>query len=327
MLNFVLFYAQVFLGLGLRDDASFSAPLGHIASVTSTAPYQVGLAPATAISLPRFDLTSRHVAHLDRSFGNPATPATHEERHKMGQRLRPGFSGLGGTVRRTMLNFVLIYAQAKQARLRPTTVDHVEPRFEPRNLEHVASSRRCSISLWGALSKEGLGPLVRIEDRLNAVACCDLIEKVMVPYALDGPFPDGLYFFQQDRSPIHMGKSTARLLKQLRVMLLKWPPQGANMNICENVWGAMKKALSLQPTQCGSQEALWAAIKEELECLRASDFETRFFDNIPGAPLSPSGAPSSDSCDHVHLSYLLFTSCVAVFALALSFRSLYLYIF
>lgn len=135
--------------------------------------------------------------------------------------------------------------------------------------------------MWGALSKEGLGPLVRIEDRFNAAAYCDLIKRVVVPYALDRPFPDGLYFFQQDRSPIHMAKSTTRFQEQLGVMLLEWPPQGADMNICENVWGAMKKALSRQPIQCGSQDALWAAIQEEWERLRASDLVTRLFDSLP----------------------------------------------
>ncbi|KAH7944023.1 hypothetical protein HPB52_014354 [Rhipicephalus sanguineus] len=132
-----------------------------------------------------------------------------------------------------------------------------------RNIQHVASSGRCSVSVWGALSKEGLGPLVRLRGKFNAEAYCDLFESVVVPSALDGQFPDGLYFFQQDRSPIHMAKSTTRVLEELGMMLYEWPPQGANVNIIENVWGAMKKALSRRRMRCGSQDALWAAVKEE----------------------------------------------------------------
>ncbi|KAL3170617.1 hypothetical protein MRX96_014183 [Rhipicephalus microplus] len=97
---------------------------------------------------------------------------------------------------------------------------------------------------------------VRIEDRFNAAAYCDLIEEVVVAEALDVLFFDGLYLFQQNCSPIHMAKSTARLLEQFVVMLLEWPPQGAGMNIRENMWDAMKKALSRQPIQRGSQDAL-----------------------------------------------------------------------
>lgn len=175
--------------------------------------------------------------------------------------------------------FTIFYCD-KSSRKAWNNSSHSFCRFEPRNLQRVARSSRCSVSVWGALSKEGFGPLVRIEDRFNAAAYCDFIERVVVPYALNRPFPDGLYFLQQDRSPIHMAKSTTHMLEQLGVMLWEWPPQGTDMNICENVWGAMKKALSRQPIQRGSQDMLWAAVKQEWEPLRANDLVTRFFDSL-----------------------------------------------
>ncbi|KAH7932101.1 hypothetical protein HPB51_029518 [Rhipicephalus microplus] len=94
-----------------------------------------------------------------------------------------------------------------------------------------------------------------------------------------------------------MAKSTKRLLKQLGVMLLQWPSQGADMNICENECGAMKKALSRQPIQRSSQDALWAAINEEWECLHASNLVTRLFDSLRrrmGAVLAAGGAITTE---------------------------------
>ncbi|KAG0435929.1 hypothetical protein HPB47_018237 [Ixodes persulcatus] len=38
------------------------------------------------------------------------------------------------------------------------------------------SSGRCSVSVWGALSKDGLGPLVRLDGRFNSAAYMDVIE-------------------------------------------------------------------------------------------------------------------------------------------------------
>ncbi|KAH8023335.1 hypothetical protein HPB51_012104 [Rhipicephalus microplus] len=81
--------------------------------------------------------------------------------------------------------------------------------------------------------------------------------------------------------PHNMAKSTTRLLEQLGGMLWEWPPQGADTNICENVRGAMMKTLSRQPIWRGSQDALWAAIKEQWKRLRASDPVTRLFDSLP----------------------------------------------
>lgn len=48
--------------------------------------------------------------------------------------------------------------------------------------------------MWGAISKDGLGPLVRLDGRFNAATYKDLLDTVMLPYALDGPFRDGVFF-------------------------------------------------------------------------------------------------------------------------------------
>lgn len=64
---------------------------------------------------------------------------------------------------------------------------------------------------------------------------CTLLEHQMIPYVLNGPHPDGCYFFQQDLSPVHTSKDMARLLKERGVMQLQWCAKGANMNITEHV--------------------------------------------------------------------------------------------
>lgn len=135
--------------------------------------------------------------------------------------------------------------------------------------------------MWGAISSHGLGPLVRIEGRFNAAAFEDIVDSVVIPYALDGPFADGLYYLQHDRSPIHMARSVKHLLDERGVMVIEWPPQGADMNIIENVWGAMKKSLSSRQLQGGSRDALWQAVEEEWQRLRATDFAARLFESIP----------------------------------------------
>ncbi|KAG0414638.1 hypothetical protein HPB47_008198 [Ixodes persulcatus] len=80
-------------------------------------------------------------------------------------------------------------------------------RFNPVNFQRVASSGRCSVSVWGALSKDGLGHLVRLDGRFNAARYMDVAETVLLPYVMDGPFSDGYFYLQQDRSPIHMARN------------------------------------------------------------------------------------------------------------------------
>uniref|UniRef100_A0A6B0UKW5 Putative tc1 transposase tc1-like transposase n=1 Tax=Ixodes ricinus TaxID=34613 RepID=A0A6B0UKW5_IXORI len=98
---------------------------------------------------------------------------------------------------------------------------------------------------------------------------------------MDGPFSDGCFYLQQDRSRIHMARSVTELLEDRGVMVLEWPPQGPDMNIIENVWGAMKKSLSHRPLHRRLADDLWAAVEAEWERLRASDLVTSLFECMP----------------------------------------------
>lgn len=62
------------------------------------------------------------------------------------------------------------------------------PRFNVPNLHRVASSGQCSANVWDSISKDSLGPLVCLNSRLTDAAYIDLLDTVLIPYALDGPF-------------------------------------------------------------------------------------------------------------------------------------------
>ncbi|KAH9383892.1 hypothetical protein HPB48_025738 [Haemaphysalis longicornis] len=64
-------------------------------------------------------------------------------------------------------------------------LDTVMLPFDASNIQRVASSGRCGVSVWGAISKDGLGPLVRLQGRFNAATYKDLLDTVMLPYAQD----------------------------------------------------------------------------------------------------------------------------------------------
>lgn len=81
-------------------------------------------------------------------------------------------------------------------------------RYEPEYTQHVAASGRRSVNVWGVITHRGLGPVVRINGSLTAAAYADILEQVLIPFILDGPFPDGCFIFQHDRSPIHTSRYT-----------------------------------------------------------------------------------------------------------------------
>ncbi|KAM7293698.1 hypothetical protein ISCGN_023296 [Ixodes scapularis] len=116
-------------------------------------------------------------------------------------------------------------------------------RYEDGYIWDVRSSGRTCVHVWGAISHDGLGPLHRISGRMTAETYSDIVEQVMLPYVMDGPFTDGVFLLQQDGAPIHTARSVTNLLDSLGITRLDWPARSPDLNIIENVWGKMKKTV------------------------------------------------------------------------------------
>ncbi|XP_075726175.1 uncharacterized protein LOC142767821 [Rhipicephalus microplus] len=118
------------------------------------------------------------------------------------------------------------------------------------------------------MTKKGLGSLVLIDGNLSAYTYSFIIERELLPYALNGRFKDGCLVYQHDRSPIHTARSVKSLLEGLAVRTLKWPPIGADLNHIENVLGLVKRRLAARNLGSPTKETLFVAIQEEWEILR-----------------------------------------------------------
>ncbi|KAM7307395.1 putative transposable element tc1 transposase [Ixodes scapularis] len=141
----------------------------------------------------------------------------------------------------------------------------VNCRYDPQFVQEVAASGRTAVNVWDTVSREGLGPLLRIEGSLTSDSYCTIIDHVMLPYALDGSFSDGNYVLQHDLSPVHTSRKVRSLLEERCVTKLPWPPKGADMNIIEHVWGRIKVAMSRRPLHRASADELWEAVRLSTE--------------------------------------------------------------
>ncbi|KAL1414922.1 hypothetical protein MTO96_030013 [Rhipicephalus appendiculatus] len=148
------------------------------------------------------------------------------------------------------------------------------PATTPLYVQAVPLSGPTAVNVWGAMGRDGLGILHRIEGPLTSAKYCNIIDYVMIPYALDGPFPD--------LSPVHTAKVVEELLNMRGVRCLRWVPKGADLNITEAVWGRMKVRLCKRGLHSSSTDGLWSAVEEEWMRLQN---ERSFIDNLY-APLA-----------------------------------------
>lgn len=141
-------------------------------------------------------------------------------------------------------------------------------RYDPENAQQVDASGRTSVGLWGAVTHQGLAPLIRIDGRFNGVAYKDLLLDNFLTYALDSVFYDGAFVLQHDRSPVHRARVVTESLDDACIQTLSWPPKVYDLNITENVWGLVKGRFSERNLRNQSAESLWEAANEEWEHLR-----------------------------------------------------------
>lgn len=81
-------------------------------------------------------------------------------------------------------------------------------------------------------------------------------------------------------------RKVKQCLDQLGVIVLEWPPKGADLNVIENVWGLMKKHLGQRSLQEQSRDHLWSVVQEEWERLRQTpDLVKNLYRFLPGRVL------------------------------------------
>ncbi|KAL1473290.1 hypothetical protein MTO96_038772 [Rhipicephalus appendiculatus] len=67
-------------------------------------------------------------------------------------------------------------------------------RFRPEFVQRVAASGRTVVSVWGCVTQDGLGPLVRIQAALTADEYSDIMDTVGLPHIAGRMTPQHDYF-------------------------------------------------------------------------------------------------------------------------------------
>lgn len=123
---------------------------------------------------------------------------------------------------------------------------------------------------------------MRLSQSFTAEAYCEILDRQLLPYALDGSFRDGCFWFQHDLSPVHTARAVRKLLEERAVRTLDWPPKGADFNIIENVWGAIKQNMSHMNLGAATADELWLAITGEWQRLgEKEDFIKALYESLP----------------------------------------------
>ena len=131
-------------------------------------------------------------------------------------------------------------------------------KFHPRCTKPTIQAGGGSVMVWGCMSANGVGPLLRLGKPYNATSYNTILHEVVKPFSSDNLPED--FIFQQDNAPVHTARKVKQSLQYLRFNVMDWPPQSPDLNVIEHLWGIIKK--HLQTIHFKRTDDLWCQIQE-----------------------------------------------------------------
>lgn len=129
------------------------------------------------------------------------------------------------------------------------------------------------LMFWGGIGSAGKTPLVLVNGRMDSRMYQQCLRENLLPNA--ARIAGRNWIFQQDGASCHRSVSTVNWLNNHNVRRLPWAPYSPDMNIIENLWGVMVRAVYPDGKVYSSRETL------EVACRRAWDEITQdLIDNL-----------------------------------------------
>lgn len=150
-----------------------------------------------------------------------------------------------------------------------------EEQLEPFAIQACVSSSSM-VMVWGAISTEGVGPLVRVEGTLDGSEYLNLFRYRLWKY-----YPrlyNGSLIFQDDNATPHKSDIVNQWFHKYSIRRMDWPSRSPDLNIIEDVWNELK--FKMRGKTFETKDDLWEEIKKQWLQL-SPDFINGLYATLP----------------------------------------------
>lgn len=165
-------------------------------------------------------------------------------------------------------------------------------RFDQEYANSTSHSERKTVSVWGAIANDGLGPIVKLDSALDRFTYAEIMDTYGKEMIREKFGSDQCYWIS-DNCRAHTSNlvkewfESAHALHGIRVERILLPPYSPDLNLIENVWGNLKHDC-LYADEPSSADQLWDIIQnfwnvrrsEPETCLSLFSSMPRRLDNV-----------------------------------------------
>lgn len=134
------------------------------------------------------------------------------------------------------------------------------------NIENIRPSIKHGsdgIMVWGCFSGKGLGPLVKVDGRMNSQDYIEILENYLVPLIVT-QFHGRGYKFQDDNASMHTANSVKIWMRERNIITLSdWPSQSPDLNPIEHLWDELERRLKKREIHPKNSRELELVLQEE----------------------------------------------------------------
>ena len=126
----------------------------------------------------------------------------------------------------------------------------------------VCQHYRLVLVVWGVISWHTLGPMIKVEQHLNAAGYLNIIANQVHPF-MEAVHQSANGFLQQDNLPCHKTGIVHEWFHKhdSEFSLLQWPAESPDLNPIEHLWDEMERATQNGDPLSANLTQLWEAFE------------------------------------------------------------------
>lgn len=136
-------------------------------------------------------------------------------------------------------------------------------RLSIENVKAVKKFGGGNLMVWGCITSEGVGKILRVSNRINSKEYCDVLRTGLVETLDMHSLKPSDILFMQDNAACHTSTETKNWLRTNKINLFEAPANSPDMNPIENVWDYLNKKVRSVKKGFNNADEMWEVIQSE----------------------------------------------------------------